>query len=152
MYQRILVPMDGSNTAQQALQEAVKLAQCLSAQLRLLYVVDELNYIDPDSYVNIVELRNIHQQAGERVLAAGYELAQQAGISVETHLLETLIDSVENSIDAEALHWEADLMVLGTHGRSGLNRLLFGSVAENVVRHSPVPVLLVRSKDETQNS
>lgn len=147
MYQRILVPMDGSNTAQQALQEAVKLARYLSAQLRILYVVDELNYIDPDSYVNIVELRNIHQQAGERVLAAGYELAHQAGVAVETHLLETLTDSVGNAIDAEAVRWKADLMVLGTHGRSGLNRLLFGSVAENVVRHSPVPVLLVHNKE-----
>lgn len=152
MYQRILVPVDGGDTAHQALQEAIKLAQSLSAHLRLLYVVDELSFIDPESYIDIAALRDIHRQTGERVLAAGAAMVRQAGVAVETQLLETLTDSVENSIDAEAQHWQADLMVLGTHGRSGFSRLLFGSVAENVVRHSPVPVLLVRDHPKASSA
>jgi nucleotide-binding universal stress UspA family protein len=145
MYKRILVPVDGGATANQALQEAIKLAHALSAQLRVVYVLDELNFVNPEDYVDFTALREIHEQIGEQVLRHAHQIIEQAGLGVETGLLETLMESIEQTIDTEATRWEADLIVMGTHGRAGLNRLLFGSVAEGVVRHSPVPVLLVRA-------
>lgn len=145
MYQRILVPIDGDNACQPALQEAIKLAQHGAAKLHLVYVLDELNFINPEAYVDFEALRSVQREAGERVLARAVESAQQGGVEAESSLLNTLLQNVEDTIDAEAVRWEADLIVMGTHGRSGLNRLMFGSIAEGVVRHAPVPVLLVRS-------
>jgi nucleotide-binding universal stress UspA family protein len=148
MYQRILVPIDGSHTSQLALQEAIKLAHGLSAQLRLIYVLDELNYINPEGYVDFQALRQIHQETAERKLAQAVAQVQATGLIAESNLLDTLMENIEDTIDAEATRWGADLIIMGTHGRSGLNRILFGSVAEGVVRHSPVPVLLVRGQVE----
>lgn len=145
MYQRILVPIGGDDTSESALQEAIKLAQHSTAKLHLVYVLDELNFINPEAYVDFEALRAVQREAGERVLARAVESAQQVGVQAEGCLLNTLLQNVEDTIDAEAVRWGADLIVMGTHGRAGLDRLLFGSVAAGVVRHAPVPVLLVRS-------
>lgn len=144
MYQRILVPVDGSHAANLALQEAIKLARSLSAQLRLVYVLDELNFVNPEGYVDFEALREIHQQTATQVLTQAVGEVQQSGIAVESGVLEALLENIEQTIDTEASRWKADLIVMGTHGRVGLNRLLFGSVAEGVVRHALIPVLLVR--------
>jgi nucleotide-binding universal stress UspA family protein len=64
----------------------------------------------------------------------------------ETELLETEGKRVASVIDDDAKRWPADLIVIGTHGRSGISRLLLGSVAEGVVRGASVPVLLVRAE------
>lgn len=149
MYQRILVPVDGSHAANLALQEAIKLAGNLSAQLRLVYVLDELNFVNPEGYVDFAALREIHQQTAAQVLAQAAGHVQQSGIAVESGILETLLKNIEQTIDTEASRWKADLIVMGTHGRAGLNRLLFGSVAEGVVRHALIPVLLVREPTES---
>ena len=144
MYQRIMVPLASESAAQHALDEAIRLASVLSAKLHLVYVLDELNFINPEAYVDFEALRNVQQQAAEQLLARAAGQALTAGVEADTLLLNTLTESIEQSIDDEAIRWGAELIVMGTHGRSGLDRVLFGSVAEGVVRHAPVPVLLIR--------
>lgn len=146
MYQRILVPIDGSSTSDRALQEAIKLIDTQPAQLLLLHVVDDLQFLDAEGYVDYAELRELTRKIGERALSKAKEMAQQADITAETTLLDANGERIASVIDAEALRWSADLIVIGTHGRSGFNHLLFGSVAEGVVRGAQVPVLLVRSE------
>lgn len=146
MYQRILVPVDGSETSGKALREALRLAEGQAVQLRLLHVVEALQFLDAEGYVNYAELRELTRQIGQRSLDVAQEQVKQAGFAAETRLVEADGERVAAVIDAEAASWGADLVVIGTHGRSGFSHLLFGSVAEGVVRGSSVPVLLVRSQ------
>jgi len=145
MYQRILVPIDGSATSERALQEAIKLANG-SSILRLVYVVEEMYSLDAEAYafVNYPSLQEAMRNTGERILAQGAKKVHQSGSKVETALLDVSGERVASVIDGEAQKWGADLIVIGTHGRSGLGRLLLGSVAEGVARGTSVPVLLIR--------
>jgi nucleotide-binding universal stress UspA family protein len=147
MYQRILVPIDGSVTAERALQEAIKLAAG-KAQLRLVYVIEQVYPLDTEGYafIDYVALQEAVRQTGERTLAQAAEKVRRSGMTAETALLDVPGERVASVIDGEALNWRADLIVIGTHGRSGLSRLLLGSVAEGVVRGASVPVLLVRAE------
>jgi nucleotide-binding universal stress UspA family protein len=144
MYQRILVPVDGSTTSDCALQEALKLAQGQSAQLELAHVVEDVRLLDSDSYINYAELQETIKSKGNKILAHAQTLAQLAGLTADVKLLEANGERIANVIIAEAMRWPADLIVIGTHGRSGFSRLLFGSVAEGVVRVAQTPVLLIR--------
>jgi len=146
MYQRILVPIDGSETAERALQEAIKLVAG-KAQLRLVYVIEEAYPLDAEGYafIDYATLKEAVRLTGERALTQAAEKVRKAGMTPQTALLEASGERIASVIDGEALKWGADLIVIGTHGRSGLSRLLLGSVAENVLRAASVPVLLVRT-------
>lgn len=146
MYKRILVPIDGSSTSDRALLETIKLIDDQPAQVRLLHVVDDLHFLNAEGYVDYAELRDLTRKIGERALNKAEEVMRQADITVDTSLLDANGERIASVIDAEATSWGADLIVIGTHGRSGFNHLLFGSVAEGVVRGASVPVLLVRSE------
>jgi nucleotide-binding universal stress UspA family protein len=145
MYQRILVPLDGSETSERALREAIKLADG-KAQLRLIYVVEQAIPLDAEGYafIDYAALQEAVRSTGERTLAQAAENVKRSGITAETALLDVPGERAATAIDDEAINWKADLIVIGTHGRSGLSRLLLGSVAEEVVRGATVPVLLVR--------
>lgn len=147
MYQRIVVAIDGSATAERALQEAIKLAAG-KAQLRLVYVIEEVYPLDAEgyAYIDYAALQEAVRKTGERTLAQAAEKARRSGITAETALLDVPRARTAGVIDDEAQNWKADLIVIGTHGRSGLSRLLLGSVAEGVVRGASVPVLLVRAE------
>lgn len=144
MYQRILVPVDGSSTSGHALQEACKLARQLGAQLELVYVIDDIRLMNADSYINYAEMTEALKSSGNRVLAQAHAEARQSGIEAEVKLLEAGGDRIASVIVEEARSWPADLIVIGTHGRSGFSRVVFGSVAEGVVRAAHIPVLLLR--------
>jgi nucleotide-binding universal stress UspA family protein len=147
MYQRILVPVDGSDTSARALQEAVKLANG-KAKLRLVYVLEDAYPLDAEafSYIDTEALHEAARHTGERILAQAAGSVRQSGAAVETSLLEAGGQRIASVIDAAAKSWQAELIVLGTHGRSGLSRLLLGSVAEGVVRGTTIPVLLIRGE------
>ncbi|MDE2118447.1 MAG: universal stress protein [Betaproteobacteria bacterium] len=147
MYQRILVPIDGSATSERALHEAIKLAAG-KAQLRLVYVIEEVYPLDAEGYafIDYAALQEAVRHTGERALAQAAEKVRKSGVVAETALLEAAGERVAKVIDGEAMKWKAGLIVIGTHGRSGLSRLLLGSVAEGVVRGASVPVLLVRAE------
>lgn len=147
IYQRILVPIDGSATSERALQEAIRLAEGQS-RLRLVYVLEEVFPLDTEGYafIDYSSLQEAVRLTGERALAQAAEKVRQSGTAVETMLLEMKGERIASVITGESRQWPADLIVIGTHGRSGLNRLLMGSVAEGVVRSASVPVLLVRAR------
>ena len=146
MYKRILVPVDGSPTSDKALREAISLIDGQSARLLLVHVVEDVQYLDTEGYVDYAALLDVTRAIGERTLGKAEAAALQAGITVEKVMPDANGRRVAQVVDAEADSWSADLIVIGTHGRSGFSHLLFGSVAEGVVRGASVPVLLVRSE------
>ncbi len=144
MYQHILVPVDGSATSDRALQEAIRLARQQSAQLELVHVVEDIRLLDSDSYINYTEMQETLRNSGKKTLAHAQMVVQLAGMGAEINLLEAHGKRIASIIVEEAERWPADLIVIGTHGRSGFSRVLFGSVAEGVVRTAHIPVLLIR--------
>lgn len=147
LYKRILVPVDGSNTSNLALHEALRIAKDQQATLRLVHVVDETVIDgDIDGLINYAALRDALKQGGQHLLAKTVTTASSAGVEAESALLETLGTRPANTIAEEARRWQADLIVIGTHGRHGLDRLIMGSIAEGVARLAPAPLLLVRGE------
>ena len=145
-YQHLLVAVDGSSTADHAVNEATGLAQDTGGRIRLLNVMDPLAHISgferPEVYSREVLPRL--RQAGEALLHRAQERVAQSGVPVDTVLIENLDAPVADLVVEHAQAWGADLIVLGTHGRRGLARVLMGSDAEQIARTAPVPVLLVR--------
>jgi len=142
MYETILVPTDGSAGAHAALDEAVSLAATYDATVYSLYVADTSAAQPETGYVDIVES---FERIGEETTAEAVERAERADVeavgAVRTGLPHRTILDYAEEIDA-------DLIVMGTHGRTGLERYLLGSVTEKVVRTADAPVLTVRMADE----
>jgi len=150
MYARILVATDGSATSDLAVEQAARLAKDQKAQLRIVHVVEQSRLafaaagpvaIDLEGVLEA--LRKFGKDALERARAA----ASRLGVEAETAIIgeDAVDDRVAVILVAEARRCGADLMVLGTHGRRGLDHLLMGSVAEAVARIAPTHVLLVRT-------
>lgn len=149
MYQRILVPFDGSATSGRGLDEAIKLAKLTGASLRLVHLVDDLLVATGfEAYtVYAADVIPLIRKAGERILQDGKARAESAGVKVETLLLDVGAMRLADRVVEQANAWGADLIVIGTHGRRGVGRLMLGSDAEQIVRIAPVPVLLVRAPE-----
>ena len=152
MFRKILVAVDGSATSNKGYKVALDLAKSVGARLVVLHVIDERavgiglsasGFVAP-AYVEdvIAALRD----AGRKVLAKAQREAQAKGQAIDAHLVESLGNGVAHTILVQAKKQKADLIVLGTHGRRGLARVVVGSDAETVLREAPVPVLLVRAK------
>lgn len=145
MYQRIMVAVDGSETSNRGLKEAIGLAKDQNARLAIIHVIDIVVTFGagqfPGTYVEATRelARDISGQA--------YKTAQAAGVDAELLSPEIVTSGyhVADTIAEKARDWGADLLVAGTHGRRGVNRLLIGSVAERIVRVAPCPLLLVRT-------
>jgi nucleotide-binding universal stress UspA family protein len=147
MYQRILVPVDGSDISDNGLREAIRLARDQQAQLRLIHVLNELTVVAAyEGTMYSSELVQTLRDNGNKVLLKAAEKVKAAGLQVETALIEAHVGHAGDVIVRDAQQWPADIIVLGTHGRRGMARLLMGSDAEQVVRHATVPVLLTKSK------
>ncbi len=146
MYQRILVPVDGSPTSDKGLAEAIALAKMTGGRIRLIHVVDELSIaMSSDSFAGYsAALIPLLREGGEKILELAKKRVIAAGVEVDTALHEVLATRVSHLIIEEAAAWRADLIVIGTHGRRGVSRVLLGSDAEQVLRSASVPVLLVR--------
>jgi len=143
----IVVPYDFSEYAEAALSLALELTRVLGAQLHLLHVLQPPAYTyGSELYAGgpIQGLRDDHvalRRASEHKLddiAARYS---EPTLPIQTHLVEA--SAVAETIDAEATRLGTDLIILGTHGRTGLAHLLLGSIAEATLRHAPCPVLMV---------
>jgi nucleotide-binding universal stress UspA family protein len=143
MYKRILVPMDGSDTAERGLREAIRLASGHDTQLILLYVIDDfptVRQLAASEPLDDQIARRRH--AAEQMLGKGVELAKAADVASRTEVCTAIVDA-PGSIVETAVKTACGLIVIGTHGRSGVRRAVLGSVAEQVSRHSPMPVMLV---------
>jgi nucleotide-binding universal stress UspA family protein len=148
MYQRILVPIDGSSTAAAGLDEAIELARLTGATLCLVHIVEVTHHVtgfEPFEVFANDALPGM-EKAGNELLESAREHVVASEVPVETQLLTSLATPVWELVIAQAKSSHADLIVIGTHGRHGVNRFLLGSDAERILRLAPVPVLLVRPK------
>lgn len=146
MYQHILVPTDGSATSDKAVTEAIAMARLSGGTIRLLHLVDALTVVSAaDGFASYAaEVLPLLREAGQKVLEAARQRVAAAGIGVQTALHEVVAGRVCDLVQQEVAAWPADLIVIGTHGRRGVQRLLLGSDAEQILRTATVPVLLVR--------
>jgi len=149
MHRRVLVPVDGSAPSNQALLEAIKLVKAASGKLRLVHVVDEfvMGGVDNPGFYNPAMVDAL-RAVGRKALQDAESFVRQYALEPSSALLETFGHRVADLVVSEAQSWGADLIVMGTHGRRGVRRLVMGSDAELVMRASPVPVLLVRGQPE----
>ena len=148
MYQRILVPTDGSPTSSRGLDEAIRLARLTGARVRLLHMIDVLLFATgfETSAVYMGEVVPFMRQAGEAILQEGKARVESAGVKADTFLVDSIANRLCEAVNEQVATWGADLIVIGTHGRRGAGRLLLGSDAEQIVRTALVPVLLVRAE------
>jgi nucleotide-binding universal stress UspA family protein len=145
MYDTILIPTDGSDVATTAARYGVALAERFGASVHVLSVVDPDRFLtdavgDVDDLVRRQE-EKLHARARNTV----DRIAAESPVSVETHVVE----GRPKTVLAEAIDdYDADLVTMGTHGRSGVDRYLFGSLAERTLRTAHVPVLTVRTVED----
>jgi nucleotide-binding universal stress UspA family protein len=147
-YRKILVAVDGSPASSKGLREAIRLARAERAKLLILHVVDEFQaFAAMDGLVGApgADLLSALREGGKRILAKAVGIALKQKIKPKGILREMLSGPAAYPIVREARKLRADLIVLGTHGRRGVRRLVLGSDAEQVVRTASVPVLLVRT-------
>ena len=153
MYRRILIAVDGSKTSNKALIAAVEMAGYSGGRsvIRLIHVLDEMAYftgLDPyagQTYSAVHAMR----QAGEKILAEGLAICLSAGVNADTMLVDQLGARLAESVANIAKDWDASLVVVGTHGRKGIGRMLMGSGAEQIIRLSTCPVLVIRGEEGT---
>jgi len=141
MYKLILIPVDGSESSRQALEEGLLLAAEQHAAVRLLHVCESMGHV---VIGGVADLDQAVRQKGELVLWEATERSGAYGVKATTALVEAGERRVAAAIVDEAESAGADLIAMGTHGRRGFEKLLLGSVAEGVARRAGVPVLLIR--------
>lgn len=152
MFQKLLIPLDGSDLAEEALPAATEIAEKFGASLMLLRVV-----ATPQAALG-TEADVAHDQLLDDIRGYVYEdcrtylarqqaLLEAEGYDIQVRLAEG--SSPADSIVDVATEIGADLIIMSTHGRSGVSRLVFGSVAEKVLRLAAVPVLLLRAEGES---
>jgi nucleotide-binding universal stress UspA family protein len=146
MYERILVPVDGSEPSNRGLQEAIRLSKALGGELRLVHIVDDSPLaLNPETGIAAAPLVADFAQAGKSILEDARAVAQAEGLDPSIVLHENFTGRVADLIVEEARKWRAEVIVMGTHGRRGVRHVVLGSDAEAVVQRADVPVLLVRS-------
>jgi len=149
VFKKILVPVDGSDTSEAGLKTAMGMARDSGGMLFILHVVDEHVLLQTADYMGgsyYEETIGSLKEAGRRVLAKACAKVEKAGVPYKAISVETVEGGVASLILAQARKSKADVIVMGTHGRRGLSRMVMGSDAEGVVREANVPVLLVRAK------
>jgi nucleotide-binding universal stress UspA family protein len=142
MFRKILVAIDGSEPASHALDAALDEARVRNAEVHVVYVIESglFSSLPMDNTLEIIY--SVLQKEGEEILESAKKRAGTKNIPLTTHLLQGHAGSRIASL-AEELG--VDLIVLGSYGKSGVDRLLLGSVTDYVVQNSPVTTLVVRS-------
>ncbi|SDY46639.1 universal stress protein [Halobellus clavatus] len=145
MYERILIPTDGSECADSAVDHAIDIATQYDAELHVLSVVDTRDMSHSAPAISPQQVEQTLRERAESVVESVAERAADAGVEAVTAVEPGVPDDVV--VEYAADH-DCDLVVMGTHGRTGLQRYLLGSVTERTVRRSSVPVLTVRGTDD----
>lgn len=152
MYRNILLAVDGSSSSKRAIEEAVSIASLAHATVHAVYVVDKSALFNYGGYYDPQALLDALRGDGRAALAQVHEALGGAGVTGDEELIETesMADDVatclQRYVDAHAI----DLVVMGTHGRRGMPRLVLGSVSERFLRFSTCPVMLVRGGQGAQ--
>jgi nucleotide-binding universal stress UspA family protein len=147
MYKSILVALDGSDTSHQVLEAALRLARENHALLHPVYVVDMPTIAFGTPGFNPTPIREAMRTEGELVIADARDRMAKLRINGSPRVVETssLSEDIAQRLQLSAIACDADLIVMGTHGRRGFRRFVLGSVAERVVRGAPCAVLLLPS-------
>jgi nucleotide-binding universal stress UspA family protein len=148
-YRRILVPFDDSAPSWRALDEAIALAARAGASLRLLALFDETRHASGFEPARILvdEVIPRARQAFREKLRQARAHVTERGRACDSVLVDGAVPDIAGVVQRECARWGADLAVVGTHGRRGVDRLIEGSVAENILRHCDVPLLMVHAPD-----
>ena len=150
MFKRILVPVDGSPTSNSGLKTAIRMARDEKAALVLLHVVDESVLALSGEYAGAAYMDRLiadMREGGRKIIGAAAATARKQGVTAKTVLVESVGPGrVADVIAQQARKLRADAIVIGTHGRRGISRMVMGSDAEEVVRNSRVPVVLVKGE------
>lgn len=144
MFKHILVPVDGSSTAQLAVDKAISLAKAFDSRVTAIFVIDPYPFtgVGTDfSYGQTEYLSAATAEANAAIKIAKTAL-EQAGVNVNTSVIES--HAAWRGVVQAAQAMQADLIVIGSHGRSGLEKLVLGSVTQAVLSHTLLPVLVVR--------
>lgn len=142
-FRRIIIAVDGSAFSARAADVGFELARSLGAEVALIHVIDPSLVVAPEGGYPAGELIALAEQDGKRLLAG---FSQR--VSVQPPPLEFIqVGKPAAEIVKAAKEWPADLIVIGSHGRGGVERLFLGSVAEAVMRHAACPVLVVRAEE-----
>jgi nucleotide-binding universal stress UspA family protein len=158
MFKHVLVAVDGSPTGNRGLKAAIGLASDQKASLAIVHVIDDVggvSYVGDIGYVPVGYVDRLLEDLrsnGRKILAKAEAAARDAGVDAKGVLVESKGGSIADAILAQSRKLRVDIIVLGTHGRRGLGRVLMGSDAEAVLRDSRVPVLLVRSAERAPSS
>ncbi|BEP38308.1 universal stress protein (plasmid) [Variovorax sp. V59] len=147
MFKRILVPTDGSALSKKAVASAISLAAQNDADLVALHVVPryQRSYFDGSMTVSAEDVSRVEKQWNDKAVAmldAVSARARQDGVRIKTATVSS--DLVAESIIAAAKKHKSDLIVMASHGRKGIKRLLLGSETQHVLAHSALPVLVLR--------
>nr|WP_145545849.1 universal stress protein [Variovorax boronicumulans] len=147
MYKQILVPVDGSQTALAALRHAVELARAFQAELFVVHVIDIYPFlgVGTDTAVGQADYLAAANANAEGALRAALAIVEAAGLPCESATVEG--HAAEEGILQAAGTCGADLIVMGSHGRRGIEKLLLGSVTQRVLQNARVPVLVVRGSE-----
>ncbi|AKJ37199.1 universal stress protein UspA2 [Methanosarcina barkeri CM1] len=146
-YDKIMIATDGSKQVEKAIEAAVQLAKITGARLYSVYVIASAGYT-PRNFGWEESLREILEAEAKKAVTFVEEAGKVSGVKVEPVILEGHpADRIMKFAEQE----DMDLIVMGTLGRTGLNRFLLGSIAENVVRHSKTPVMVVKGEAENEN-
>lgn len=147
MYQRILMPTDGSPTSDRAIEQGLELARLMGAEVTFLHVLENplaAGYATPETLPYATQLYQDLKDSAASVLESALVKAKEAGVTASAKLVENR-DPVQAITDAAK---DNDAVVMGTHGRAGFNRWMFGSVAEGALRRSEKPFLMVKGVAE----
>lgn len=144
MFQHILVPVDGSASAQRAVDKAAALARAFGSAVTVIYVIDPYPYtgLGSDFAYGQAEYLAAAQAEAQEALAAAQRALQAAEVPAQTEVIEA--HAVWRGILDAAAQRGADLIVMGSHGRRGLEKLILGSVTQAVLSHARINVLVVR--------
>lgn len=144
MFKHLLLPADGSDNAQRAIEKALAIAQAFQSRVTAIYVVDPYAFtgVGTDFAYGQAEYLSAAAAEAKAALQQASDVFAAAGVPVDTALVEA--HAVHKGILAKAKEVGADLIVMGSHGKRGLEKLVLGSVTSQVLSHAHLPVLVVR--------
>ncbi|MFZ4481525.1 MAG: universal stress protein [Rhodoferax sp.] len=144
MFKHILVPVDGSATAQLAVEKAIRLAKAFDSRVTAIFVIDPYPFtgVGTDFAYGQAEYLSAATAEANAAIKAVKLAFEQAAVSVNTSVIES--HTAWRGVVEAAESLQADLIVMGSHGRSGLEKLVLGSVTQAVLSHTKLPVLVVR--------
>lgn len=139
---KILIATESGTLTENVVQHGIELAKLLNAEIGLVYVVDATGFMGEGGYTIQNYIQDSHTEAKELFakLKSEFDIQQTWNFIEDGKPAAKIVET--------ANEWKADYIVMGTHGRTGISHLLFSSVAEHVIRHSKVPVLVITTEDK----